>query len=234
VTPIEHVEVVIPARDEEQRIGGCVAAVRRAAQVLTHGRADISCGITVVLDCCTDDTEHRIANGDVRILTSTYGCVGGARKLGAADALRRTAQAGVLLPGVWLACTDADSVVPPDWLTVQIGFADDGIDAVMGTVTPSDLGPDVFRMWCADYHQVEGHQHVHGANLGIRASTYCSAGGFTATEVDEDVDLVRRVRAVTDRWIATPRISVLTSGRSWSHVDGGFATYVDNLTNEAS
>ena len=56
--------------------------------------------------------------------------------------------------------------------------------------------------------------------------------GFGRRTVGEDVDLVERVRAVTDRWVATDTTRVLTSGRSRSRVDGGFAGYLRDLDAE--
>ena len=55
-------------------------------------------------------------------------------------------------------------------------------------------------------------RHVHGANLGVRADRWRAVAGFGPRAVGEDVDLVERVRAVTDRWVATDTTRVLTSG----------------------
>ena len=39
---------------------------------------------------------------------------------------------------IWLATTDADTVVPPGWLRRQLGYADAGWDVVLGAVTITD------------------------------------------------------------------------------------------------
>ncbi|RII96479.1 glycosyltransferase, partial [Clavibacter michiganensis subsp. insidiosus] len=79
----------------------------------------------------------------------------------------------------WIACTDADSAVPPAWITSQLELADAGSDVVVGTVRPEleDLSPDQVAAWRAT--RVPGHAngHVHGANLGVRADAYVAAGG---------------------------------------------------------
>jgi hypothetical protein len=75
---------------------------------------------------------------------------------------------------------------------------------------------------------------VHGANLGLRASTYCKVGGFAAVSLHEDLDLVNRVKAFTTRWATTHRTSVRTSARTKSRVEGGFASYVADLGPEGS
>jgi hypothetical protein len=82
-------------------------------------------------------------------------------------------------------------------------------------------------------HQlVEGHTHVHGANLGVRADRWRAVCGFGPLSVGEDVELVERVRAVTARWVATDTTRVLTSGRSRSRVEHGFAGYLADLDAE--
>ncbi len=73
---------------------------------------------------------------------------------------------------------------------------------------------------------MEGHAHVHGANLGIRASRWRNVGGFRDLRIHEDVELVSRVRAHTRRWVATVTIRIRTSGRSGSRVTGRFADYL--------
>jgi hypothetical protein len=50
---IAAVGVVIPARDEQERIGACLRSVRAAIDNLPHG---ITTAVSVVLDRCTDNT----------------------------------------------------------------------------------------------------------------------------------------------------------------------------------
>jgi hypothetical protein len=50
---IAAVGVVVPARDEQERIGACLRSVRAAIDNLPHG---IATAVTVVLDRCTDET----------------------------------------------------------------------------------------------------------------------------------------------------------------------------------
>ena len=130
---------------------------------------------------------------------------------------------------MWLANTDADTEVPDTWLSSQVRIAAAGTDMVVGTVTPSGLDPVRHDQWCANHVLAEGHSHVHGANLGVRMSTYLRAGGFADVGVHEDLDMVTRVRAITSKWVATHVTSVTTSGRDQSRVDGGFASYIAGL-----
>lgn len=234
MTALHHIEVVIPARDEQDHIGACLASVLRSTQRLRREYPAISVSVTVVLDRCSDRTDEVVAEFGARAVTSEYGCVGSARRIGAAEAIDRMRERDVDCRALWLANTDADSVVGDTWLTTQARLAESGADAVIGTVTPDDLTPRVDRLWRERHRLAEGHDHVHGANLGLRASTYLAAGGFTDTTVGEDRDLVQRVKAVTCRWIATHRTNVTTSARTHSRVDGGFASYVTALAAEDS
>lgn len=100
---------------------------------------------------------------------------------------------------VWLATTDADTLMPPGWLQRQLARADRGWDVVLGTVTVADWSehpPHVPAAFAARYESgARPHPHVHGANLGIRASAYLAAGGFRSLRTAEDHALVAAARA---------------------------------------
>jgi glycosyltransferase involved in cell wall biosynthesis len=226
VSAPERIDVVIPARNEEEHISTCLSHIRAAVARVRAERPGIDCAVTVVLDSCSDRTAVLAAGFDAHLVAGEFGCVGSARHAGIVAALERADRPPT---AVWLANTDADSEVPEDWLVVQADLAADGADAVIGTVTPDGLDPDTDRRWRERQSLSEDHPHVHGANLGIRASAYLAAGGFRDAALHEDQDLVDRLRAVTGQWAATHRISVTTSARRTSRVDGGFATYLADL-----
>ncbi|MGU3497817.1 glycosyltransferase [Mycobacterium sp. C31M] len=231
---IRHVEVVIPARDEEEHIHACLGSLRDSAALLRTENTGVTCGVTVVLDRCSDSTGAIAAAAGAHVVHCDAGNVGSARRVGTADAIRRARLAGVEEAALWIANTDADTRVPATWLHTQLALADSGTDAVIGTVIPGDVTPEVYRLWLQNYELTEGHRHVHGANLGVRASVYAGAGGFCESELGEDVDLVQRIRAFSTRWIATHETSVLTSGRTVSRVVGGFASHLAGLGVEAT
>lgn len=81
-----------------------------------------------------------------------------------AEVLRLTA--GADLAAIWLATTDADTVVPPGWLRRQVGHADQGWDVVLGTVSVADWSehpPHVQAAFAARYESgARPHPHVHG------------------------------------------------------------------------
>ncbi|MFK5583103.1 glycosyltransferase [Serinicoccus sp. LYQ131] len=226
---ILSVHVVIPARDEQELLSRCLLAVRQAIAHATAVRPGLICRATVVLDSCLDDSALVVAQGGARALVVQHGLVGAARDSGARVALAEDAAAGVPASRTWLASTDADTVVPPHWISGQLALAEN-YDAVIGTVQPLGLtDPQLLAQWHLRHQLREGHPHVHGANLGVRGSTYLQIGGFRPVSSDEDVDLVRRIRARTDRWVATDTVRADTSARMQGRLRGGFSDYLTTL-----
>ncbi|MEO7268543.1 MAG: glycosyltransferase [Knoellia sp.] len=229
---IRAVHVVIPARDEELLLPRCLVSVERARLALRAARPDLLIDVTVVLDRCRDQSAMVVESARVHGLTVDFGMVGAARNAGVRSALASGASNGVASEELWIACTDADTVVPPNWLTEQVELGS-AHDAVIGTVEPFGLTDTaVLSRWRARHHLIEGHPHVHGANLGLRGSTYLEVGGFRSLATDEDVDLVRRIRAHTTRWVATDAVRVASSARRLSRCRGGFADFMVALEDE--
>jgi len=228
VDRIDHVVVAIPARDEEALLPGCLRSVSAAAAVLRGARPGIRLSVAVALDGCTDRSAQVAAAEDVATVTLPGAGVGAARD--AAVECGLTALGRPAEGSTWVACTDADTVVPSSGLLRQVMWGERGVDLVVGTAEPVGVARfEALAAWHARYRLVEGHTHVHGANLGVRAGRWRRAGGFGLLAVGEDVDLVERVRLATDRWVATDTTRVLTSGRSHSRVEHGFAGYLLDL-----
>jgi hypothetical protein len=134
----------------------------------------------------------------------------------------------------WLAFTDADLQVAPDWLVRQMETRK---QLVCGTVEVTDWldhTPLVQAAYLRAYEQHDGHRHVHGANLGMSAETYLAVGGFPSLPCHEDVGLVAAAQAlgIEVAWTASPK--VVTSARRAGRVAGGFATYLSQLDRCAS
>jgi hypothetical protein len=71
---------------------------------------------------------------------------------------------------------------------------------------------------------------VHGANFGIRASSYLRVGGFPPFSLHEDRSLLARLATSDVAIVRSARIRVATSGRLWGRCEGGFASTLRNLT----
>ncbi len=231
MTAVGQVVVVVPARDEESLVGGCLDALGEAVAHLHASRHTCPVTVVVVLDGCTDATPQVVARRPwVHAVTVDLGVVGAVRAVGVAQGLALRG-AGLADERVWLAHTDADTRVPPSWLTTQLALAAEGADLVVGSVEPdpADLDPQVREGWHALHVLTDDHHCVHGANLGVRASVYGQVGGFRGLALHEDVDLVRRVRATGAVCRSTDRARVRTSGRRQGRVSGGFADFLAAL-----
>ena len=238
VAPIEvaSIGVVVPARNEELRLPRCLAALRKA--VLALRAADPTAPrvrIVVVVDDSTDGT-HGIAAGwaGVEVVVSDTGRVGAARAAGVRHLLKSEALAGGSDENVWIACTDADSAVPADWLNTQLRHARAGVELVLGTVRPDprELADGVLAAWRLRHLVTDGHPHVHGANMGVRGDTYVAVGGFQEVATHEDLLLNDAVRAAGRPVMSTAASPVLTSGRMHGRAPSGLADYLQQLSVE--
>ncbi|MDJ0333803.1 glycosyltransferase [Salinibacterium sp. G-O1] len=220
MTQVAELVVLIPARDEEALIARCLESVLAA-----RANVDIPVTVVVAADGCLDATAEIARSFDgVVVVEIDSSNVGTARGIAARTALELIA----CDPGrVWMANTDADSVVPPNWLSEQVRLANSGVDVMIGTVRPEfdELSVEQERAWRARHVPGQPNGHVHGANLGVRASTYLEAGGYEALPEHEDVDLVARLKAVS-RVVASDDCEVVTSGRKFGRTPGGYARYL--------
>jgi glycosyltransferase involved in cell wall biosynthesis len=226
ITGIEAVGVVVPAHDEETLLPACLAALDRVA-----GGIGVPVSVLVVADTCTDGTAAAARACGARVIAIGARNVGAARAAGMAELLRLTA--GVDPSDVWLATTDADTVVPPGWLERQLSYADQGWDVVLGTVAVADWDghpAHVPAAFDALYEFGDGpHQHVHGANLGIRASAYLAAGGFRSLRTAEDHALLAAATEAGCSVLKASDIIVQTSARRRARAPLGFSHLLRTL-----
>ncbi|AKS04646.1 glycosyltransferase [Pseudomonas trivialis] len=211
--------IVIPAHNEEKHISKCLEAVLLAAEHPSLQGQPVE--ILVVLDDCSDSTAALVSAKGVTSMDVCFRNVGKTRAVGAEHVLKVGAR--------WLAFTDADTVVPPDWLARQIEF---DADAVCGTVEVdswSEYGEATRTKYLALYQFIENHRHIHGANLGINADAYRRAGGFQHLIAHEDVQLVADLERIGARIVWTATNPVITSARRDYKCRGGFGEYLATL-----
>ena len=215
--------IVIPVHNEQALLASCLEAVAKAAASLRLHSEQVQ--TLVVLDSCSDGSARIAARFGVETLHVQARNVGIARATGA--------QRGLDMGARWLAFTDADTLVSPDWLADQL---DQCSDAVCGTVAVNDWSghaPQLALHFKTSYNDAHGHRHIHGANLGVSAQAYRNAGGFPPLACSEDVALVHALEAcgALIAWSAAPR--VVTSARKDFRAAGGFGATLLNVFPES-
>lgn len=216
---ISHIAVLIPARDEEERIEDCLRSV-----LLAKKRCPVAVSIILAADVCRDNTVQLAhAFPEVQVVVTDYHNVGAARRAAAEYACEHIPVAPTSL---WFANTDADSIVPENWLTSQLSLANDGYDLVLGTVRPdpAEYPAERQHQWLKTHIRGKPNGNVHGANLGVRASAYMQVGGYRPLPEHEDVDLVARLSKYAT--VASDAGEVITSARLTGRTPGGYAGFL--------
>jgi glycosyltransferase involved in cell wall biosynthesis len=216
--------VVVPVNDEEESLADCLTAIGVASV-----RIEVPVEVVIVLDACTDRSAaiaDAFSNQGVDAIAVDGRSVGSARAAGMTEVLRRHGR-----EGLWLATTDGDTLVPPDWLAAQLRHRHAGAQMVAGTVAVEDWGDrsDEVRLQAARDYGIGPHRHVHGANLSFSAAAYCAAGGFPPVPCHEDVQLVDAFLAIGATVAWATDLPVVTSARRDARAPSGFGSYLTSL-----
>jgi hypothetical protein len=239
---LRPVIVAIPARDEAQRIGGCLAALDDQQQ-----RPDT---VVLLLNNCSDATEAIVRALEPRlqfrldivcqVLPAAQASAGHARRLAMQIAARLAAPAGVLLT------TDADTIVPRSWVRHNLAALGKGVDAVCGRVavdpTEAALIPEHLHQddalekvliglldevaWMLDpepHDPPPRHTEASGASLAVSVAAYTRVGGIPDIRSGEDREFVASLWRADARIRHEPGIEVVVSGRTVGRAEGGMA-----------
>ena len=234
--PIRAIAAIVPAHNEQDLLPDCLTALKRAADhpdILVLG---IPVLVLVVADHCTDRTAAVAHRNGARVALTEARNVGIARSVGAARAVEILERGGYRDDETWLAYTDADTLVPPDWFARHLAHAAAGWSAVLGTVQVNDWSlrpPGTAAIFERCESRVPEDERVHGANLGVRADVYRRAGGFPALAGGEDHALAASLRRLGFRVKPARDMTVTTSARVSHRVAGGFSDHLTRLKTEA-
>lgn len=233
--------VTVPAHDEEDLVAACLESVAAAAgRAMASGHV-LSPLIALAAHRCSDETADRarevMADCPVpfRLMPdSTSTTVGEVR----ARLVERASVRHLLADTGWLFTTDADSVVPIDWITATLDrLRSSGAVAAAGMVevTGWTASPAARRRYLriVDGGLGEhGHSHVYGANLAVRRDAYRAVGGFRPVTHGEDQDLVDRLRSNGFPVISTLTPMVRTSGRMPGRAAHGLGRLLADLADD--
>jgi glucosyl-3-phosphoglycerate synthase len=228
--------VVIPARDEERRIGACLEALAR--QTLPA-----PCFETiVVLDRCRDDTARVVRQTcaqlglSVTVIDGPGAGAGAARRAGMDLACERLLSAG--RPLGLIACTDADSRPAPDWLERQLAHVAAGARAIAGLIELDEDESSALPSGVRDRRERDAtvrlrrlrrtepdatHHHFAGASLGVTAETYRDVGGIEPLAELEDAGFAIRLGEHEIPILRASDVRVRTSARADGRVPRGLS-----------
>lgn len=218
--------VVIPARDEVERIPDCMTALERQG-------ADVM----VVANNCSDATAELARKAGVAVIDCTIadGGVGAARRLGVAEGMRRIQNLR------WVMTSDADCLVAPDWVSANRAQLQAGAAAVCGLVLPiahehASLPPALLRRAALEDRFLglkakleahltgrAGHEQTPGASLAFDPAAYVATGGFAPQPTHEDREIILRFKSMGLPVIHSRDVTVRASCRLEGRAPGGMA-----------
>ncbi|MCJ2032322.1 glycosyltransferase [Methylobacterium sp. J-043] len=250
--------IAIPVRNEAERIARCLTAIDRQTG-LAPGRL----GLVLFLNNCTDDTAAIVAglvpalSIPVRVIERVHAGAhaGWARRAAMGAAVAWLEAEGTASTTATLLTTDADSIVPPDWVAANLAALEAGADAVAGRVEliPEEaallppslpargrledtydalitemearIDPDPHDPWPC-------HRTTIGASLAVRLPAYRDVGGMPEIPLGEDGAFVgallqRGFRVRHDR-----AVLVLISARLTGRAAGGVADTIRSRCEE--
>lgn len=242
LNPGPRIVVAIPAKNEAERIRQSLHAFDKQTR-----RPD---NVLLLLNNCSDDTEaiaHRTAPGlgfQLEIiccdLPPEEANAGHARRLAMALAAEQAGVDGVLLT------TDADSVVPHDWVARNLAALSMGADIVCGravidpveaAMIPAHLHADDALeceliallddlAWALDpepHDPPKRHTEASGASFAVTVDAFSRVGGVPGVSSGEDRAFVRALWMIDARVRHDPFIQVVVSGRVVGRAPGGMA-----------
>lgn len=177
------VSVVIPARNEAENIGKCIASLLK--------NSDVPHEIIVIDNGSRDATASIATDMGVTVLINPTGTISALRNMGARRAR-----------GELLVFLDADMVVPEGFLKKGKDYFDRGFTGALGfdTTVPSDAGW-VARVWGQDLRFKDKKEinvdFLISRCIFIKKSTFEETGGFDELlKTNEDKDFTMRVAKV--------------------------------------
>jgi glycosyltransferase involved in cell wall biosynthesis len=163
---MENATVVVPARNEQDCVARCLGSLRNQT---------IGCNELIVVDSASTDKTANIAKSfGARVIRLGEPGIGRARQVGFQAA-----------EGKLIASTDADTVVPPDWLEQLLApFEEPQVVGVYGALRFEESAQVIqllqyfFHSW-QKINYYSGWPLLCGANFAVRKEAFLGVNGFS-------------------------------------------------------
>lgn len=196
-----EVSVVIPTYNEEKDIEVTLQSI--SSQTLPRSRYEI-----IVVDGDSKDRTREISSkyADKVLIQKSKG-VGGARNDGA-----EVSSAGIVVN------TDADVLVPSDWLEKILSHFKNGIVAVCGPDVPKEdikkykILYALINFSNSVAYRLFGFAWTRGTNTAVRKESFFKAGGYSDLPLNDDGELGLRLKKL-GKIVYTGDIKVKMSAR---------------------
>lgn len=178
------ISVIVPSFNEEANIAQCLVSLSH--QTINKSEYEI-----IVVDGGSTDKTCEIARkyADM-VFIQTSKKVGGARNDGV-----------MASKGDIIATTDADCILPPDWLErIKQDFSDPGIVQVYGPVYPIEEGlQNQFSLLLANTFSRIGYYsrtfyYTLGCNTAFRKDAFVKAGMYRCIDAGDDLEIAMRLK----------------------------------------
>jgi len=178
------ISVIVPSFNEEENIAQCLVSLSH--QTLARSEYEI-----LVVDGGSTDKTCEIARKYAdKVFVQTSKKVGGARNDGV-----------IASKGDIIASTDADCILPPDWVErVKKDFADPAIVQVYGPVYPiEDTAGNHFSLLLANTFSRIGYYsrtfyYTLGCNTAFRKDAFLRAGMYRCIDAGDDLEIAMRMK----------------------------------------
>jgi glycosyltransferase involved in cell wall biosynthesis len=180
------ISVIVPAYNEEANIARCLESLCK--QTIPRSEYEI-----IVVDGDSKDRTREIAEryADI-VFIQTGRKVGGARN----DGVMRSR-------GEIIATTDADCIIPPDWLEViRDDFSKDHIVQLYGPVDPIEKGiKNRLSLTLANTFCLLGYcttvlYYTLGCNTAFDRKAFIDAGMYHTVDAGDDLEIAGRMRKI--------------------------------------
>ncbi len=180
------ISVIVPTYNEESNIEECLKSLSN--QSIPRSEYEI-----IVVDGNSKDRTREIAEkyADL-VFIQTRKKVGGARNDGAEAS-----------KGDIIATTDADCIIPRDWLArIEAGFSDPEVVQLYGLVEPIEPGirHKISLALANTFSRLGYYTHTLyytlGCNTAFRREAFFEAGMYRTIDAGDDLEIARRMRQI--------------------------------------